>query len=79
MVGMTWFCSPNPLEEWFRELLELPNGIPCADTYRRVLSRLDLVTFDTFFRKWAQGLHELTKGEVDALDGKRFQKNLKNH
>ena len=60
-------------EEFFREKLELPNGIPCADTYRRVLSRLDPVAFETRFRKWAKELHEITKGEVIALDGKTLR------
>ena len=28
-------------EDWFRTFLELPNGIPCSDTFARVFARLD--------------------------------------
>jgi hypothetical protein len=30
--------------EWLRKFLELPNGIPCDDTYRRVFSAIELRT-----------------------------------
>ncbi len=30
--------------EWFREMLDLSNGMPGHDTFRRVLSRLDMWT-----------------------------------
>ena len=60
-------------QEWFEQRLELPNGIPCADTFRRVLSRLDPDAFEACFRRWTQELHEVTKGEVIALDGKTLR------
>ena len=56
--------------DWLQERLSLPNGIPCADTFRRVLSRLDPPSLQTCFRKWTQAIHELTQGEIIALDGK---------
>jgi hypothetical protein len=28
-------------EEWFRDFLELPNGIPDKDTFRRLFERLN--------------------------------------
>jgi len=56
--------------DWLRERLSLPSGIPCADTFRRVLSRLDPVSLQTCFRQWTQSIHELTQGEIIALDGK---------
>src|SRR5579862_995846 len=35
--------------DWLQERLQLPNGIPCADTFRRVLSRLDPDAFRDAF------------------------------
>jgi predicted transposase YbfD/YdcC len=57
---------------WLKERLglELPNGIPSADTIRRVFSRLDPKALEAAFRAWTKSLHQLTKGEVVALDGK---------
>jgi len=58
--------------EWLKERLglELPSGIPCADTFRRVFARLDPEALETCFRQWTRQLHVRTHGEVIALDGK---------
>jgi len=42
--------------DWLQQRLALPNGIPCADTFRRVLSRLDPEACKTCFRRWTAGL-----------------------
>lgn len=59
-------------QEWLKEKLglELPSGIPSADTFRRVFARLDPQALQTCFRLWTQQLHVRTRGEVIALDGK---------
>ena len=63
---------------WLHERLALPGGIPCADTFRRVLSRLDPEALQTCFRRWTAGLHELTEGEVIAFDGKTLRHSFDN-
>lgn len=55
---------------WLQERLDLPNGIPSADTFRRVFARLEPTALQACFRAWTQTLHQLTEGEVSALDGK---------
>lgn len=55
---------------WLQERLDLPHGIPSADTFRRVFARLEPSALQTCFRLWTQTLHQLTEGEVIALDGK---------
>lgn len=60
-------------EEWLRTLLELPHGIPSHDTFGRVLSLLDPTEFGECFVRWSASLHEATKGEVIALDGKTLR------
>jgi predicted transposase YbfD/YdcC len=59
-------------QEWLKEKLglELPAGIPSADTFRRVFARLDPQALQICFRLWTQQLHVHTQGEVIALDGK---------
>ena len=51
--------------EWFKEHLELPNGIPDSDTFRRVFERLDP-------KELANVLQELVevKNKTVAIDGK---------
>src|SRR3712207_3519652 len=59
---------------WLRTFLELPNGIPSHDTFRRVFMLLDPEAFEACFARWAQSLavglepgftHEIAK--VDQL------------
>jgi predicted transposase YbfD/YdcC len=59
-------------QDWLKERLglELPSGIPSADTFRRVFARLDPQALQTCFRAWTRQLHVRTQGEVIALDGK---------
>lgn len=45
-------------EEWLRKYLELPNGIPSHDTFRRVFSSLDSEAFSECFTRWSQALHD---------------------
>lgn len=39
-------------EDWLREFLELPNGIPSHDTLARVFSILDFEAFAAIFWQW---------------------------
>ena len=55
---------------WLQERLDLPHGIPSADTFRRVFARLEPAALQACFRAWTRTLHQLTQGEVIALDGK---------
>ena len=59
--------------QWLRTLVELPHGIPSHDTFGRVFSRLDPQAFGECFLRWSAALHEATKGEVIALDGKTLR------
>ncbi len=65
-------------QEWLRTLLELPHGIPSHDTFGRVFSLLDPQAFGECFLRWSAALHEATKGEVIALDGKTLRHSFDN-
>ena len=56
--------------EWLKRFLELPHGIPSADTFERVFARIDPDEFKNSFIKWIQAICELTKGEIVSIDGK---------
>lgn len=60
-------------EEWLGNFLKLPNGIPSHDTFRRVFSLIDPEAFAECFVAWTAAIHEITKGEVIALDGKTIR------
>ena len=63
-------------ETWLRTFLELPNGIPSHDTFSRVFQLLDPRKFHDCFIQWVQALHELTRGEVVAIDGKTLRRSF---
>ena len=59
-------------QDWLQTRLglELKNGIPADDTFRRLFARLDPEQFGRCFLSFSQSLHTYTQGEVIALDGK---------
>lgn len=57
-------------KDWLKKFLELPNGIPSHDTFRRVFSILDPDEFQKGFLSWVHEISRLTKGNVIAIDGK---------
>ena len=56
--------------DWFKEFLELPNGIPSHDTFGRLFAQLDPQGFHDFFTRWVRGLAESLQGKTVAIDGK---------
>jgi predicted transposase YbfD/YdcC len=63
-------------EEFLLKLLELPNGIPCKDVFRRVLATLQPSAFQACFATWLNSLRAKAVQEtgvdkpVFAVDGK---------
>lgn len=79
----TWNEIQDDAEElldWFREELglELKNGIPSHDTYRRVFSLMDPLEFQKAFIQWVQGVNEILQGQVIAIDGKTLRRAIQN-
>lgn len=58
---------------WFKNFLELPNGIPSHDTFGRVFSLLNPQEFQKAFQDWTRATFEITSGEIISLDGKYFK------
>jgi predicted transposase YbfD/YdcC len=51
----------------------LANGIPCEDTFRRVLARLDPGAFEKCLLSWMQAVQEITENRLIAIDGKTLR------
>jgi predicted transposase YbfD/YdcC len=62
--------------DWFKSFLELPNGIPSDDTFRRVIGRIDPRQFQQCFLDWVRSVYELTQGQVVAIDGKQSRRSF---
>lgn len=63
-------CSKK---EWLEEHLELPNGIPSHDTFRRVYSLINPDVFRACFMSWTEALSNATGGDIIAFDGKTLR------
>jgi predicted transposase YbfD/YdcC len=59
---------------WFETFLELPNGIPSHDTFRRVFARLEPEEFGGRFLAWVQEVAGVPQGQVVAIDGKTLRR-----
>ncbi len=60
-------------EAWLRTFLELENGIPSHDTFRRVLMLIKGEEFQSAFVQWVAGVSQLTNKEVVGVDGKQLR------
>jgi predicted transposase YbfD/YdcC len=63
-------------ESWLRQFLELPNGIPSHDTFRRIFSLLDPGQFIKVLVQWTEALSEASAGQLVAIDGKTLRRSF---
>ena len=87
MAVLAGASGPTAIAQWARikaefleRVLELPNGIPCKDVFRRVLMALQPGAFQTCFVKWLQCLRAEAAAATGidqpilAIDGKTLRR-----
>ena len=57
-------------QNWLKTFLELPNGMPSDDTYRRVFERLKPEQVEKVYREWVMPFVGGCIGKQVAIDGK---------
>jgi predicted transposase YbfD/YdcC len=64
--------------EWLKGFLELPNGIPSHDTFRRVLMLVDPDAFERRFLGWVRAVFRPEQGTLRqvAIDGKTVRRSF---
>jgi predicted transposase YbfD/YdcC len=62
--------------DWLKTFLELPNGIPSHDTFRRVIGLLDRRQFSACLFQWTQAMHEASGGKLVGIDGKTLRRSF---
>ena len=60
-------------QAWLSTFLALPNGIPSADTFRRVFERINPKQFEQCFEQWVNQLVNELGIQVIAIDGKNLR------
>ena len=64
-------------KQWLKTFLELKNGIPCDDTFRRVISALQPDEFEACFQKWIKAVSN-NHSEIISIDGKTLRRSHDN-
>jgi len=60
-------------KDFFSKFLDLTNGIPSKDTFRRFFAALDPQVFESHFLQWAQSLTKDLDKEFVSIDGKTIR------
>ena len=69
----TWpeiYAYGKAKQDWLGTFTHQPNGIPSADTFRRVFMLIDKDEFKNCFISWINAVETVTEGQVIAIDGK---------
>ena len=83
MAVLAGASGPTTIAQWAKykeafllRVLDLPNGVPRKDVFRRILSLLNPIAFQTCFAAWLQALREQAAAATEigqpvyAVDGK---------
>ena len=60
-------------QEWLKEFLEFPNGIPSDDPFRRLFERLNPKALEQVLAQWLQQLIGSLEQEIVPIDGKSLR------
>jgi len=58
----------------FEKYLSLENGIPCDDTFRRVMSAIKPSALEECFQSWVRSISKVVENEVINVDGKTLRR-----
>lgn len=62
--------------DWFARLLDLKTGIPSHDRFNAILAAIKPAEFEKCLLSWITALHEITDGQVVAIDGKTLRRSF---
>lgn len=58
---------------WLSRFLDMSSGIPSHDRFNAIFAALNPAEFERCLLSWIQDLHEITGGQVIAIDGKTLR------
>ena len=73
-VAITDFARAR--KPWFARFLGLSNGIPSHDRFNAIFATIKASEFERCLLSWLTALHEVTQGQVIAIDGKTLRDSL---
>jgi len=61
---------------WFERFLNLKDGIPSHDRFNAILAAIKPAEFEKCLLSWIMAVHEVTDGQVVAIDGKTLRRSF---
>ncbi len=62
--------------EWLAKFLDPRDGIPSHDRFNAILAAIKPAEFEKCLLSWITALHEVTEGQVIAIDGKTLRRSF---
>lgn len=62
--------------KWLSQFLDLRSGIPSHDRFNAVLGAVKPAEFEACLLSWITALHEITAGQIVAIDGKTLRRSF---
>ncbi len=66
----------NTKRDWFARFLDLNNGIPSHDRFNAIFKAIKPAEFEKCLLSWITAMHEVTDGQVIAIDGKTLRRSF---
>ena len=63
-------------KKWLAQFLDLSAGIPSHDRFNAILGALNPAEFEKCLLSWITALHEITEGQLVAIDGKMLRRSF---
>lgn len=62
--------------DWLARFLDLRNGIPSHDRFNAIMAAIKPAEFEKCLFSWITALHEITDGQIVAIDGKTLRRSF---
>jgi predicted transposase YbfD/YdcC len=62
--------------KWLARFLDLSSGIPSHDRFNAILGAIKPAEFEACLLSWIAALHEITEGQIVAIDGKTLRRSF---
>jgi predicted transposase YbfD/YdcC len=63
-------------KRWLSKFLDLSDGIPSHDRFNAILGAVKPAEFEQCFLRWITALHQITGGQLIAIDGKTLRRSF---
>ncbi len=63
-------------KEWLAKFLDMSAGVPSHDHFNAIIAALRPAEFEKCLLSWMTALHEITDGQVIAIDGKTLRRSF---